>query len=65
MSRRHQNWLAEDKFPTSPTADSFEQDSAVANLLDHPNICRIKNFVDDPSQAGIVMEFVEGQVLTR
>jgi serine/threonine protein kinase len=56
--------VSEDKIPDESDRRQLEQEARIAISLDHPNICRIKNFVDDPSQAGIVMEFVEGQVLT-
>ena len=56
--------ISEDKIPDEGDRRQLEQEARIAISLDHPNICRIKNFVDDPSQAGIVMEFVEGQVLT-
>ncbi|HET6181033.1 MAG TPA: protein kinase [Candidatus Sulfotelmatobacter sp.] len=57
--------VSEDKIPDEAARRQLEQEARIAISLDHPNICRIKNFVDEPSQAGIVMEFVEGQVLTN
>jgi TolB-like protein/Flp pilus assembly protein TadD len=56
--------VSEDKISDEGDRRQLEQEARIAISLDHPNICRIKNFVDEPSQAGIVMEFVEGQVLT-
>jgi TolB-like protein/tetratricopeptide (TPR) repeat protein len=56
--------VSEDRIPDEAARRQLEQEARIAISLDHPNICRIKNFVDEPSQAGIVMEFVEGQVLT-
>jgi len=56
--------VSEDKIPDQAARRQLEQEARIAISLDHPNICRIKNFVDEPSQAGIVMEFVEGKVLT-
>lgn len=57
--------LSEDTIPDESARRQLEKEAQIATSLDHPNICRIKNFVDEPSQAGIVMEFVEGQVLTN
>ena len=56
--------VSEDTIPDESARRQLEREARIAISLDHPNICRIKNFVDEPSQAGIVMEFVEGQVLT-
>lgn len=57
--------ISEDTIPDESARRQLEKEAQIATSLDHPNICRIKNFVDEPSQAGIVMEFVEGQVLTN
>lgn len=57
--------LSEDTIPDESARRQLEKEAQIATSLDHPNICRIKNFIDDASQAGIVMEFVEGQVLTN
>lgn len=57
--------LSEETIPDESARRQLEKEAQIAISLDHPNICRIKNFVDEPSQAGIVMEFVEGQVLTN
>lgn len=56
--------ISEDTIPDEGARRQLEKEAQIATSLDHPNICRIKNFIDEPSQAGIVMEFVEGQVLT-
>ena len=57
--------ISEDTIPDEDARRQLEKEAQIATSLDHPNICRIKNFVDEPGQAGIVMEFVEGQVLTN
>jgi serine/threonine-protein kinase len=57
--------LSEDTIPDESARRQLENEAQIATSLDHPNICRIKNFVDEQNQAGIVMEFVEGQVLTN
>ncbi len=56
--------VGENTIPDEEARDQLKNEARIAISLDHPNICRIKNFVDEPSQAGIVMEFVDGPVLT-
>ena len=57
--------VSEDTIPDESARRQLETEARIASSLDHRNICSIKDFVDEAGQAGIVMEFVEGQVLTR
>jgi serine/threonine-protein kinase len=41
------------------------QEARIASALNHPNICAIKDVVEAGGQAGIVMEYVEGQPLSK
>jgi eukaryotic-like serine/threonine-protein kinase len=41
------------------------QEARIASALNHPNICAIKDVVEADGQAGIVMEYVEGQPLSK
>jgi TolB-like protein/Flp pilus assembly protein TadD len=40
-------------------------EAQIASSLNHANICKIKDVIEESGQAGIVMEFVDGQVLTN
>jgi TolB-like protein/Flp pilus assembly protein TadD len=57
--------VSEDTIPDESARRQLETEARIASSLDHRNICSIKDFVDESGQAGIVMEFVEGQVLTK
>jgi eukaryotic-like serine/threonine-protein kinase len=53
---------------TIPDASALRQlytEARIASSLNHNNICRIKDVIEEAGQAAIVMEFVEGQVLTN
>ncbi|HKD79999.1 MAG TPA: protein kinase [Candidatus Angelobacter sp.] len=41
------------------------KEARMASALNHPNICAIKDVVEADGQAGIVMEYVEGQPLSK
>jgi len=41
------------------------QEARMASALSHPNICAIKDVIEADGQAGIVMEYVEGQPLNK
>src|SRR5215472_2854429 len=56
----HENGLA-----TSSSLATILQEARIASALNHPNICSIKDVVEADGQAGIVMEYVEGQPLSK
>src|SRR5215472_18954362 len=56
----HENGLA-----TSSSLATVLQEARIASALNHPNICAIKDVVEADGQAGIVMEYVEGQPLSK
>jgi eukaryotic-like serine/threonine-protein kinase len=55
----------EDTFPDESARRQLYTEAQIASSLNHANICRIKDVIEESGQAGIVMEFVEGQVLTN
>ena len=57
--------VSEDTIPDESARRQLYTEARIASSLNHPNICRIKDVVEESGQAGIVMEFVEGQVLTN
>ncbi|HKM48066.1 MAG TPA: protein kinase [Terriglobales bacterium] len=57
--------VSEDTIPDESARRQLYTEARIASSLNHPNICRIKDVIEELSQAGIVMEFVEGQVLTN
>jgi len=57
--------LSEDTIPDESARRQLYTEARIASSLNHPNICRIKDVIEESGQAGIVMEFVEGQVLTN
>lgn len=50
---------------TSAAREQLLAEARIASSLNHPNICIIKDVEEASGQTGIVMEFVEGQVLTK
>ena len=57
--------VSEDAIPDESARRQLYTEARIASSLNHANICRIKDVVEEAGQAGIVMEFVEGQVLTN
>jgi TolB-like protein/Flp pilus assembly protein TadD len=57
--------VSEETIPDESARRQLYTEARIASSLNHPNICRIKDVVEESGQAGIVMEFVEGQVLTN
>jgi serine/threonine-protein kinase len=56
--------VSEETIPDESARRQLHTEARIASSLNHPNICRIKDVVEESGQAGIVMEFVDGQVLT-
>ncbi len=57
--------VSEETIPDESARKQLYTEARIASSLNHPNICKIKDVVEESGQAGIVMEFVEGQVLTN
>lgn len=57
--------VSEDTIPDDSARLQLYTEARIASSLNHPSICRIKDVVEQSGQAGIVMEFVDGQVLTN
>lgn len=57
--------VSEDTIPDESARKQLYTEARIASSLNHPNICKIKDVIEESGQAGIVMEFVEGQVLTN
>ncbi len=57
--------VGEDTIPDESARRQLYAEAQIASSLNHANICRIKDVIEESGQAGIVMEFVEGQVLTH
>jgi serine/threonine-protein kinase len=55
----------ENTIPDESARRQLYTEARIASSLNHINICRIKDVIEESGQAGIVMEFVEGQVLTN
>ncbi len=56
--------VSEDTIPDETARRQLYKEAQIASSLNHTNICRIKDVIEESGQAGIVMEFVDGQVLT-
>ncbi len=56
--------VSEETIPDESARKQLYTEARIASSLNHPNICKIKDIVEESGQAGIVMEFVDGQVLT-
>ena len=56
--------VSEETIPDESARRQLYTEARIASSLNHSNICKIKDIVEESGQAGIVMEFVEGQVLT-
>ena len=57
--------VSEETIPDESARRQLYTEAQIASSLNHANICRIKDVIEESGQAGIVMEFVEGQVLTH
>jgi serine/threonine-protein kinase len=57
--------VSEDTIPDESARRQLYTEARIASSLNHANICKIKDVIEESGQAGIVMEFVEGQVLTH
>lgn len=57
--------VSENTIPDESARCQLYTEARIASSLNHTNICRIKDVIEESGQAGIVMEFVEGQVLTN
>ncbi len=57
--------LSEDTIPDESARCQLITEAQIASSLNHTNICKIKDVIEESGRAGIVMEFVEGQVLTN
>jgi len=57
--------VSENTIPDETARRQLYTEARIASSLNHANICRIKDVIEESGQAGIVMEFVEGQVLTN
>ena len=57
--------VSEDAIPDESARRQLYTEARIASSLNHANICRIKDVIEEAGQAGIVMEFVEGQILTN
>lgn len=57
--------VSEDTIPDESARRQLYTEARIASSLHHPNICVIKDVAEESGQAGIIMEFVEGQVLTN
>jgi eukaryotic-like serine/threonine-protein kinase len=57
--------VGKDTIPDESARRQLYAEAQIASSLNHANICRIKDVIEESGQAGIVMEFVEGQVLTH
>jgi TolB-like protein/Flp pilus assembly protein TadD len=57
--------VSEDTIPDESARRQLYTEAQIASSLNHSNICRIKDVIEESGQAGIVMEYVEGQVLTQ
>ncbi len=57
--------VSENTIPDESARLQLYTEARIASSLNHANICRIKDVIEESGQAGIVMEYVEGQVLTN
>jgi TolB-like protein/Tfp pilus assembly protein PilF len=57
--------VGENTIPDESARRQLYTEARIASSLNHTNICRIKDVIEESGQAGIVMEYVEGQVLTN
>jgi TolB-like protein/Flp pilus assembly protein TadD len=57
--------VSEDRVPDELVRHQLLTEARIASSLNHPNICTIKDVEESDGQTGIIMEFVEGQILAK
>ncbi len=57
--------VSEDRVPDESVRQQLLTEARIASSLNHPNICVIKDVEESDGQTGIIMEFVEGQILAK
>jgi eukaryotic-like serine/threonine-protein kinase len=57
--------VSENTIPDESARSQLYTEARIASSLNHTNICRIKDVIEESGQAGIVMEYVEGQGMRR
>jgi len=45
--------------------DRFRNEALILNKLNHPNIVKVYDFIEEPENMHIIMEYVEGEGLNK
>jgi uncharacterized protein (TIGR02145 family) len=45
--------------------ERFSNEAGILNRLDHPNIVKVLDFIEEPDSLNIVMEYIEGRTLDK